>query len=268
MQYIQITNWDKWQSYRKDRGQPPWIKIHRRVMRNPEWVSLSDGERGQLVAMWLLAADHDGVIPASPEVIQKLCFMSKPPNLSKFHELGFVASNGCQDGVTVASSGSQCVTPKAEAEENREEKRKKGMQGEGTKPRKKATRLPDTFTLTEPLKLYATERGLNPEQEFEAFRDHHRANTKSLYLDWEATWRTWCRRAVEFNGRGNGGKPPPPEGPTPSTLKRCACGGLLINTQEIEENLCIPCQRKKWPDRFPTRERIRDLCQGIGKAMP
>ena len=58
-------NWDKWQTYRKDRGQPPWIKIHRRLMRNPEWVSLTDAERGQLVSMWLLAADHDGVKLAS-----------------------------------------------------------------------------------------------------------------------------------------------------------------------------------------------------------
>lgn len=119
MEYIAIRNWERWQSYRKDRGQPPWIKIHRRVMRNPEWVSLSDAERGQLVAIWLLAADHDGVIPASPEVVQKLCFMSKCPDFNKFSNLGFLASNGSQLGVNLASNGSQCVTPKAEAEENR-----------------------------------------------------------------------------------------------------------------------------------------------------
>lgn len=132
MDYIQITNWDRWQSYRKDRGQPPWIKIHRRVMRNPEWVSLSDAERGQLVAMWLLAADHDGVIPASSEVIQKLCFMSGPPNLHKFHELGFLASDGCQVGVSLASNGCQRDQPKAEAEKNRiEKKRKENIPAQG-----------------------------------------------------------------------------------------------------------------------------------------
>jgi len=105
MEYLKITNWEKWQTYRSDRGQPPWIKIHRCVMRNPEWVSLSDAERGQLVAIWLLAADHDGVIPASAALIQKLCYMSKEPNLSKFNELGFIngnmASSGRQDDVNV-----------------------------------------------------------------------------------------------------------------------------------------------------------------------
>lgn len=59
-------------------------------MRNPEWVSLSDAERGQLVAIWLLAADHDGTIPASQELIQKICFMTEEPNLNKFAELGFI----------------------------------------------------------------------------------------------------------------------------------------------------------------------------------
>ena len=115
MEYLKIRNWDKWQTYRKDRGQPPWIKIHRCVMRNPEWVSLSDAERGQLVGMWLLAADHDGVIPASPELIQKLSFMEDIPNINKFIELGFIEDNG----VRLTPTRRQDVTPKAEAEKNR-----------------------------------------------------------------------------------------------------------------------------------------------------
>lgn len=119
MDYLKIKNWDRWQTYRKDRGQPPWIKIHRRLMRNPEWVSLSDAERGQLVVIWLLAADHDGVIPASPQLIQKLCFMSKPPDLNKFTDLGFIENGWRQRDVNVTSNGSQHVTPKAEAEENK-----------------------------------------------------------------------------------------------------------------------------------------------------
>lgn len=116
MEYLKIRNWRKWQSYRSDRGQPPWIKVHRCIMRDPEWVSLTDEERGQLVAIWLLAADHDGVIPASPELIQKLCFMNTTPNLNKFKELNFIDVLWRQDGVNGASRRLQCVTPKAETE--------------------------------------------------------------------------------------------------------------------------------------------------------
>lgn len=101
MEYLKIKNWDKWQTYRSDRGQPPWIKIHRRLMRNVEWVSLSDAERGQLVAIWLLGADHNGVIPASPEIIKKLCFMSEPLNISKFKKLGFIENGWRQSDAKV-----------------------------------------------------------------------------------------------------------------------------------------------------------------------
>lgn len=88
--WLKIRNWDEWQSYRSDRGQPPWIKVHRCVMRNPDWVALTDAQRGQLVAMWLLAADRDGVIPASPELIQKLCFLDSEPDLQVFMSHGFI----------------------------------------------------------------------------------------------------------------------------------------------------------------------------------
>lgn len=104
MNCIRVRNWDKWQSYRKDRGQPPWIKLHRCVMRNPEWVSLTDAQRGQLVAIWLLAAENNGVIVtpsrrqldanaeirAASALIQRLCLMEKPPDLEVFEQLGFI----------------------------------------------------------------------------------------------------------------------------------------------------------------------------------
>jgi biopolymer transport protein ExbD len=91
-------------------------------MRNPEWVVLSDAERGQLVAIWLLAGDHDGAIPASPELIQKLCYMSELPDLNKFTDLGFIENGWRQHDVDVASSRRQDVTPKAEAEKSREDR--------------------------------------------------------------------------------------------------------------------------------------------------
>jgi hypothetical protein len=102
LKYLKIRHWDTWQTYRKDRGQPPWIKLHRCVMRDPEWVLLSDAQRGQLVAMWLLAADRDGAIPASPLVLQKLCFMSSEPELNLLMELGFII-----DDDNAAPCGSQ-----------------------------------------------------------------------------------------------------------------------------------------------------------------
>lgn len=116
---IKIRNWDKWQSYRKDRGQPPWIKIHRSLMRDPNWVALSDAERGQLVSIWMLAADKNGHIPSSPELIRKLCFMNDTPNMEMFDKHGFL-DGWRQDDVKTTSRRRQYDAPdKNRVEKNR-----------------------------------------------------------------------------------------------------------------------------------------------------
>ena len=121
MEYLNVKNWDKWQTYRKDRGQPPWIKVHRCLLRNPEWVSLSDAERGQLVSIWLLAADKGGAIPASSSLVQRLCFMETPPNFNKLKELNFLASSGCQvDDIYDAPEAEAKAETETEAEEKHE----------------------------------------------------------------------------------------------------------------------------------------------------
>lgn len=123
---LKIHNWGKWQSYRADRGQPPWIKIHRELMRNIEWVSFTDAQRGQLVAIWLLAADHNGVIPTSPKIIQKLCHMDSEPDINLFIINGFI------DGVIVASDERQHDAPEKRREETETEKKQSRVEKKET----------------------------------------------------------------------------------------------------------------------------------------
>jgi len=59
-------------------------------MRDMEWIELTDAERGQLVSIWMLAADREGVIPASAAIIKKLCFLDTEPDLERFINLGFI----------------------------------------------------------------------------------------------------------------------------------------------------------------------------------
>ena len=130
MSTLTIHNWERWQSYRADRGQPPWIKIHREVMRNIEWVSLTDAQRGQLVAIWLLAADHNGVIPASSKIIQKLCHLDTEPDLNIFIKHGFI-------------DGDARVTPEWRQHDQPEKRREEKSREE--KSREEAT--PSAFCL-------------------------------------------------------------------------------------------------------------------------
>jgi hypothetical protein len=118
MEYLKITNWDRWQSYRSDRNQPPWIKLHRCLLRNVEWVGLTDEQRGQLVSIWLLAADRKGEIPADPQILQKLCYLSKKPDMQLFINHGFI-----ENGVKVTSNGRQGdVLDKTRLDKTRQER--------------------------------------------------------------------------------------------------------------------------------------------------
>lgn len=98
---LKIHDWVKWQSYRKDRGTPPWIKIHRCLFSCAKWASLSDAEKGQLVSMWVVAADKNGELPCDPRVIRKVCQLDAEPDIHRFIALGLLVAVGCHDDAKV-----------------------------------------------------------------------------------------------------------------------------------------------------------------------
>jgi hypothetical protein len=59
-------------------------------MSNSDWVSLSDAEKGQLVSMWIVAADKGGRLPDEPAMIRKMCLLDGTPDINKFKRLGFI----------------------------------------------------------------------------------------------------------------------------------------------------------------------------------
>jgi len=210
MDSLKIKNWDKWQTYRRDRGQPPWIKVHRRILRNPEFISMTDAERGQLLVMWLLAADKDGVIPASPDLLQKLCFMTDAPNLNKFTDLQFIEDTWRQDGVKMASNGSQCDAPKAKAKAKAEssEAEAEAKPPIREKPIKKKTRYLDEVRLTgdEYQKLLGHHGQDKLDKIIELLNNHKKSKGVKYKSDYHAILK-WVIAAVEEKARGNPFKP-------------------------------------------------------------
>lgn len=77
------------------------------------------------------------------------------------------------------------------------------------KASRKRTSLPSPFPLNETMRAFAASKGLDPPRiarEFEKFCDFHRSKG-SLFVDWQAAWRTWVGNAVEYS------RPPPRGGP-------------------------------------------------------
>jgi len=84
-------------------------------------MNLSDAQKGQLVSMWILAADKKGQIPADPHVVATLCYLDDLPDFQHFQNLGFI--EGWRQGdAKLASSGRQRGAPEeSRGEENRVE---------------------------------------------------------------------------------------------------------------------------------------------------
>ena len=57
-----------------------------------KWASLSDSEKGQLVSIWIAAAENVGEIPSDPIVIRKICQLDDLPDIEKFVNLGFLTT--------------------------------------------------------------------------------------------------------------------------------------------------------------------------------
>lgn len=65
---LRIKGWEQFQHF-KDR-RPPWIKLYRDILDDPDWHELSDKASKHLVMFWLIASENEGYLPE----LKKLAF--------------------------------------------------------------------------------------------------------------------------------------------------------------------------------------------------
>lgn len=56
-----IKDWNNYQHF-KDR-RPPWIKLYRTLLDDPEWFEMTGDDARCLVMLWLIASENDGALP-------------------------------------------------------------------------------------------------------------------------------------------------------------------------------------------------------------
>lgn len=88
MTQLEVKGWSDFQHYR-NRG-PVWIKLYLNLLDNYEFGQLSDGERGQLVSMWLLAAKSNGKLPNDAKWIASRINCTSKLRLHRFIDTGFL----------------------------------------------------------------------------------------------------------------------------------------------------------------------------------
>ena len=110
--YLHIKNWSKFQHY-KDRH-PPWIKLYRSLLTDYTFAELPDKSKLDLVLLWLLASDHEGMIPDDADFLRRKLSISRRPKLEILKKQGFLTENA-----------SSIVDTEKRREEKRREERSK-----------------------------------------------------------------------------------------------------------------------------------------------
>lgn len=124
---LRVVNWSSFQSY-KDR-KPPWIRLHKTLLDNYEFQSMSANARAVLPMLWLLASEDEdplsGVIPYSIEKISfRLRISIKDINAAIEETIanGFIEQNqSCNETVTeTLRNRTQTVTTETEKRQRKE----------------------------------------------------------------------------------------------------------------------------------------------------
>jgi hypothetical protein len=185
---LKPKNWAHFQHY-KDRC-PPWIKLHRDLLNNRDFMRLPIASKALAPMLWLLASESkDGAFDGSlDELVFRLHITEKEykEGIKPLIDKGFFLS----DSELLAES-KQGAIPERETERETETKREKKEQQRGS-------RLPVDFVYPKEWADFClqTRPDLNLQNTFDEFKDYWTALPagKGTKADWFATWRNWVRR--------------------------------------------------------------------------
>ncbi len=210
---LRIKGWAKFQHF-KDRT-PPWIKLYRDILDDPDWHELDGDAAKTLTMLWLIASEdetHQGLLPCTRKLAFRLRITESQLN-QRLTKLSHWVERG---DIGVISERYRDDAPETERETERETETETDIDGNfsaelqcvadaspapviALKPAAEArgTRLPSDWTLPDDWAAWA--RQARPDLEIqiaaESFRDFWCAKPGAggRKTDWLATWRNWVR---------------------------------------------------------------------------
>ena len=102
--YLRVKNLEKYQHY-KDRC-PPWIKLHRDILRDYKFSCLQDASKLHLIMIWVLASQTDNRVPHDAQWIQQQIGAKSRVDLKSLINSGFLI---VEQGASKALSGCEHV---------------------------------------------------------------------------------------------------------------------------------------------------------------
>ena len=171
-QKMKIKNWTEFQHF-KDRT-PPWIKLYRHLLDDPDWHNLSGNDAKNLVMLWLIASEDKDMQGNLPD-IRNLAFRLRISESETKQTLTKLSHWLLQDDINVISECYQDDTPERETEREESKSRDK-------------TSIPENFTISNSVRKWADEnKYLYLEKHLENFVLKCKAKNYQ-YSDWDSAF--------------------------------------------------------------------------------
>lgn len=90
--YFKIPNWDEYQHYGK--RNPPWIKLHRKLLKNYKFTKMPDAAKAHLMQIWLVVSEEGNELPFDSEWIGNKIHAKEQVDLELLAKQGFIKVYG------------------------------------------------------------------------------------------------------------------------------------------------------------------------------
>lgn len=92
MKMYTVKNWNEFQHYAK--RSPPWIKLHRVILDDYIFCSMTDEQKAHLMLIWIYASQNNGVVPFDESFLERKLTISNL-DLTVFIKRGFLIEKVC-----------------------------------------------------------------------------------------------------------------------------------------------------------------------------
>ena len=118
---MKIKNWSDFQHF-KDRT-PPWIKLYRYLLDDPDWHELSGDDAKTLMMLWLIASEDKNLEGSLPS-IKNIAFRLRTTETKLNQALTKLSNWLVHDDIKKMSKGCQSDAPETETETETEAEKK------------------------------------------------------------------------------------------------------------------------------------------------
>lgn len=108
--FLRVKNWSRFQHYKK--RNPPWIRLHRSILRDRHFLMLTEIEQWQLVRLWLIASENDNKLADDEAWLRRAIGTRKTLPVSTFKRLGFLET-WSSEAETPGNNGDDASEPLA-----------------------------------------------------------------------------------------------------------------------------------------------------------